>query len=123
MDNPQSPTPGPAAPDTVRGLSRSDADSPTLWSGVVDGWVRDRTIRRDALIALTLVLIATVVIACALTGALAPLVKQAVHDTVVRVVAGSLLTGATLGYGALRLRRRRGRGDEPGAGAGTDNRN
>lgn len=81
--------------------------SPVPWSNVVDGWIRDPRIRRDALIGLTLVLIAVVVVVCAVTGALGSLAKEAVGNTVVRIVAGSVLTGGVLGYGGLRLRRRR----------------
>lgn len=76
---------------------------------VIDGWIRDPRIRRDALIGLTLVLIAVVVVVCAVTGALGPLAKEAIGNTVVRIVAGSALTGGVLGYG-LRLRRRRAHG-------------
>jgi len=103
----QSPTPGPPPPGKVPGRPRARAAPPVPWSNVVDGWVHSDKIRRDALIGLTLVLIAVVVIVCAVTGALGPLIREAVGNTVLRIAAGGVLTGGALGYGGLRLHRRR----------------
>ncbi|MGW5703868.1 hypothetical protein [Amycolatopsis japonica] len=88
------------------------------WSNVVDGWVRDRTVRRDALIGLTLLLIAVVSVVCAFSGTLAPFVKDAVGNAVVRVVAGIVIGGGALGYGGLRLRRHLARQAKPSGEAG-----
>jgi hypothetical protein len=103
----QSPASMPPAPVSVSGRPRERAAPHASWNTVIDGWVRDPTIRRDALIALVLVLIAAVAAVCAVTGALGPLVREATDDVVVRVVAGSVLGGGGLAYGGLRLRRRR----------------
>jgi hypothetical protein len=111
----QSPTLGPPVPASVPGRPRARAAPPASWSAVVDGWVRDPAIRRDALIALVLVLIAAVAAICAVTGALGPLVREATGNTVVRLVAGSVLGGGGLAYGGLRLRRRRTRRAEQAA--------
>src|SRR3954469_3279702 len=97
----QSPASMPPAPVSVPGRPRGRAASPASWTTVVDGWVRDPTIRRDALIALVLVLIAAVATVCAVTGALGPLVREAIGNEVVRVVAGSALGGGGLAYGGL----------------------
>lgn len=74
---------------------------------IVDGWVRDPSIRRDALIAFVLALIALVAVVCAVTGALGPLVRDAAGNDVFRVVAGGVLGGSGLAYGSLRILRRR----------------
>ncbi|MFD2471176.1 hypothetical protein [Amycolatopsis silviterrae] len=90
----------PAGPD------RSDPAAP--WS-VIDGWVRDGKIRRDALIALALVLIAVVGIVAAVTGALGPLIGGLAGSPVARVVAGGVSVAGLAGYGGVRLHRRRAR--------------
>jgi hypothetical protein len=99
VPTPRPPTPGPESPPA--------ASAALPWSNILVGWGSDRTFRRDALIALTLVLIAVVVIVGMVTGALGPLVRDAAGNEVVRIVAGSVLGGGGLAYGGLRLRRRR----------------
>ncbi|NBH04880.1 hypothetical protein [Amycolatopsis sp. SID8362] len=80
---------------------------PTPWRKVIDGWVRDGSIRRDALVALALVLIAVVTVVGAIAGALCSLLREAAVNPAVRLATGSLLAGGLLGCGALRMLQRR----------------
>lgn len=122
----QSPMLEPPPRGRVQGPRRARAAPAMPWSNVVDGCVHNDKIRRDALIALVLMLTAVVAIVCAVTGTLGPLIREAASNGVVRVVAGSMLGGGGLAYGGLRLHRRRARRadhagdpdelqDEPGA--------
>ncbi|GLY38243.1 hypothetical protein Amsp01_042670 [Amycolatopsis sp. NBRC 101858] len=80
---------------------------PTPWRMVIDGWVRDDSIRRDALVGLAFVLVAVVTVVGAIVGALGPLLREAVGSPAVRLTAGSLLASSLLGFGGLRLLQRR----------------
>jgi hypothetical protein len=87
----------PAGPDRT--------DTATAPWGVIDGWVRDGKIRRDALIALTLVLLAVVGIVVAVTGALGPMIGGLAGSPVARAVAGGMSMAGLAGYGSMRLHR------------------
>ncbi|MET8997166.1 hypothetical protein [Amycolatopsis sp. NPDC004169] len=76
------------------------------WSNVVDDCIRNDKVRRDMLIALAMVLIVVVVVACLVSGAVSPLIREAASNGVARTVAGSLFGGG-LAYSGLRLYRRR----------------
>lgn len=105
----QSPTPEPPIPGSAPGRRRARAEPAKPWSNVVNDCANNDKIRRDALIALLLVLIALVAIVFAATGVLGPLVRDAAGNGVVRIVTGSVLGGGGLVYGGLRLHRRRAR--------------
>ncbi|MFJ9782632.1 hypothetical protein ACIRSS_23830 [Amycolatopsis sp. NPDC101161] len=79
------------------------------WSNVVDRCAHNDKIRRDALIALGMVLISVIAIVFAVTGVLGPLVRDAAGSGVVRIVVGSVLGGGGLAYGGFRLHRHRAR--------------
>lgn len=85
------------------------------WSNVVNDCVHNDKIRRDALIALSLVLVAVIVIVFGITGVTGPLIRDAANNEVVRIVAGSMLGGSGFIYGGLRFLR--GRRARPGHGA------
>lgn len=118
----QPATPGPPNLAGGPGRRRARATPVKPWSNVVNDCAHNDKIRRDVLIALGLMLIAVVAIVFAVTGVLDPLIRDAAGNSVVRIVAGSLLGGGGFAYGGLRLHRRGvrrteldGRPDDPDA--------
>jgi hypothetical protein len=101
----QSPMPARPSSGKVSGRPRARAVPAKPWSNVIDSWVRDAKIRRDALIALALLLVASVAIVCAIAGVLDPLAGAAAGSRGVRIAATGLLGGGGLAYGGMRLRR------------------
>ncbi len=68
--------------------------NPESWRTTVDGWVRDPDIRRHALLALAMLLVATALIVGLATGALAAAMNNLLPSLLTKAVASVTLTAA-----------------------------
>lgn len=100
-------TPGTALRGDKKMSKKSSADDGDTvranWIEVIDGWVRDPKIRRDALFGLALVMLTLGGAGAYASGALAPLL----HNTAAQILAGGASVLGTGWAGARYVRRQR----------------
>lgn len=87
--------------------ARGKAHHKESWQHVVDGWMLRTQVRRDLLLALGMVLLATVIVVALVTGFLGGLVPQLLPTLSAKIAAGAALLTGSIGSGMIVRRRRR----------------
>jgi hypothetical protein len=104
-----SPMAAPPPPSSQAGSDQRPAEDTSSWRGTIDGWVKDQQIRRDALIAVGMLLIAAIIIVWIVFysghSALTSVLSTTIGKLILGGSAATIATGA--GWKTLQRRRRR----------------